>query len=282
MKRKILWTVLLAISTSFINSCTPKTGQPTGVVTTQQEVKITGSGSTYPALESLVSAYEAENQAAEITFLPQSQSDSGIVAVNQGLVNLGGVSRKLKPQEKSDSIEYRELAKDALVVATHSSVEDVTNLNTEQLKGIYSGEITNWQEVGGPNAEIVVLDRPEDESGKRLLREYYLGKELKNAPEAIIMRQEGELIEAVEDTAYSIGAFSLAYAIANDLSVNRLSLDGVEPTAANVKANKYEMVRNIGIIYNPKPSKETQKFLDFIFSEEGAKQLQENGFISSF
>ena len=92
------------------------------------------------------------------------------------------------------------------------------------------------------------------------------------------MRQEGELIEAVEDTPHSIGAFSLAYAIANNSSVNRLSLNGVEPTAANVEANKYKMVRNIGIIYNPTPAKATSEFLNFAFSKEGAKQLQENGF----
>ena len=158
MKLNIFWTILLAISTTSINSCTPKTSQPTGVVATQQEVKITGSGSTYPALKSLVAAYEAQKEGAEITFLPQSQSDSAIVAVTQGLVDLGGMSRNLKPQEESDSIAYRELAKDALIVATHPSVTGVNNLQTEQLKDIYSGKITNWQEVGGPDAEIVLLD----------------------------------------------------------------------------------------------------------------------------
>ena len=281
MKSRIFATILIAISTTYLYSCTARTENPTEDVARQEEVKLIGSSSTYPALKGLAKAYQEESKTAEVTFLPKSQSESAIVAVKKGIVDLGSVSKKLEQEEESEAIKYQELAKDALIVATHPSVEGVTDLETEELKGIYSGEITNWQEVGGPDQEIIVVDRPEDESGKRLLREYYLGQELENAPEAVIMRHEGELITAVKDTPYSIGAFSLANAITNDLPVNRLSLNGVEPTADNVEAGEYEMVRHIGLVYNSEPSSETQNFLDFMFSEAGAEELRQKGFIPS-
>ncbi len=168
-----------------------------------------------------------------------------------------------------------------MVVATHPSVKGVTNLQTSQLKAIYSGKVTNWQKLGGPDAKIVLLDRPEDESAKKLLRQYYLGKELKNAPAAVIMRQEPELINALQNTPYSIGAFSLAYAISNKLPVNRLSLNGVEPTTANVEAGKYKMIRNIGIVKSKKPSATTQEFFNFAFSNEGSNVLRQLSFAPS-
>ncbi len=132
-----------------------------------------------------------------------------------------------------------------------------------------------------PNEEIVVLDRPEDESAKRLLRKYYLGKELKNAPKVVIMRYEPELINALQNTPYSIGAFSLAYTISNKLPVNRLSLNGIEPTPENIKSGKYKMVRSIGVVWDKKPSEATQKYLDFVFSKKGADILNNSGFVPS-
>jgi len=267
------------VGLSSCNSTNPTTdSQPT-----DREVKITGSGSTYPAMEALAAAYEASKteEKAKIVFLPPSQSESGISGTRDGLVDLGSLSRTLKPQEDDGTLVYWEVARDALTVATHPDVEGVTNLQTDDLKAIYSGTTTNWQQVGGPDAMIVVLDRPEDESGKRLLREHYLGQALENAPDAVVLRHESDLIEAVTGTPYSIGAFSLAYAIANQLAVNRLRLDDVAPTVENVQSGKYPMVRILGLVSRQTPSTETQKFMDFIFSNAGAEALLEAGFVPS-
>lgn len=246
----------------------------------QQDIKVSGAATGYPALQALASAYEAKEN-VKIDFQPPSQTTGAIAGSKNGLVDLGPVTRELKPEENDGSVDYREIVRDGLLVATHPSVKGVTNLQTEQLKAIYSGAATNWQEFGGPDAKIVVLDRPEDESAKRLLRESYLGKDLKNAPDAVILRHEEDLVEAVQNTPYSIGAFSLAEAIAKQLPVNRLSLNGVEPSLENVEADKYTMVRRLGIVYRKSPSETAQKFIDFIFSEEGANSLRQAGFVPS-
>lgn len=281
MKSNLLFTLLFGITALLgITSCTSNNTTQTEVKT-QQEIKLGGSSSTHTAVKILGDDYVAQNQNVKLTVLPQGQSGVGIAGVKGGLRDVAGVSRKLKPEEDDGSVIYKQLATDGLVVAIHESVKGISNLTTQQLKAIYSGAVTNWQELGGENAEIIVLDRPEDESAKKLLRKHYLGKELKNAPKAVIMRYEPELINALQNTPHSIGAFSLAYAISNKLPVNRLSINGIEPTPENIKSGKYKMVRSIGVVWSQKPSEITQKYVDFAFSAKGAEILNNYGFAPS-
>lgn len=281
MKRNLLFTITFGMTALLgTTSCTSKTTTQ-AEVKTQQEIKLGGSSSAYEALKILADSYAAQNKSVKLIFLPKGQSVGGIAGVKKGLVNVAGVSRKLKPEEDDGSAIYKELTTDGLVVATHESVKGVSNLQVSQLKAIYSGAVTNWQELGGPNAEIVVLDRPEDESAKKLLRKHYLGQKLKNGPKTVIMRFEPDLINALQNTPYSIGAFSLAHTISNKLPVNCLSLNNIEPSPENIKSGKYQMVRNIGVVRGEKPSEVTQKFLDFVFSEKGVKVLNNSGFVAS-
>lgn len=281
MKQNIFLSLVFGvIMLQGLSSCTSKPNSQVEIKT-QEEIKLAGSSSTYAAMKILADAYKSENTSAKLTFLPTGQSGSGIAGVKAKLADIAGVSRKLKSEEDDGSAIYQELARDGLVVATHPSVKGISNLTTSQLKAIYSGGITNWQQLGGANAEIIVLDRPEDESGKRLLREHYLGKELKNTPKAVILRHEPQLINSLQNTPNSIGAFSLAYAISNKLPVNRLSLNNTEPTSDNIRSGKYSMVRHIGIVVAEKPSKATQEYLDFIFSGKGTDILNNYGFVPS-
>jgi phosphate transport system substrate-binding protein len=248
---------------------------------TQVELKIAGSGSTYPAMKILADAYTAKVKNTTLSFLPPNQSEAAIAGVKDGLLEIVTISKQLKPEENDGTLEYRQAAKDALLVATHPSVKGVTNLTTQNLKAIYSGAITNWKDLGGPDAKIVVLDRPEDESAKRLLRKYYLGTELKNSSETVIMRHEGDLVAALQNTPYSIGAFSLANAISNKLPVNHLSLNGIEPTPENVRTDKYQMVRIIGIVSKKNVSKAAQDFINFALSAEAGEVMGKSGFVQA-
>lgn len=274
--------IVLGIPLVVLPSCTSKTNTSANQTTQtqgQQTIKIGGSTSTYPIVKLLADAYTAKNNNTQVNFLSPSQSESAIAALQQGLLDIASISKQLKPQEKDGTLEYREIAQDALLVATHPSVTGITNLSTDNLRAIYSGAVTNWKQLGGPDAKIVVLDRPEDESAKRLLRKYYLGAQLQNAPEAVILRQEPELIEVVQSTPYSIGAFSLGYAISHKLPVNRLSLDGIVPTVENVQMGKYQMVRSIGMVFKKKSSEATLRYINFAISQEVAQILRQSGFV---
>jgi phosphate transport system substrate-binding protein len=228
-------------------------------------------------LKVLATAYEAKTPGIKIELLPASQSEGAIASVKNNLVDIGAASRPLKPEEDNGQIQYREVVQDLLIVATHKSVTGVKNLTTKQLKDIYSGTIQNWREVGGPDAPIVVLDRPEDESAKKLLRKHYLGADLKT-DQAIVLKKESELIETLQNTPNSIGAFSLAYSIANQLSVQPLSLDSIAPTSESWAKKDYKMVRSLGIVWEKSPAAPAQAFIDFIFSPEAALALKKSGF----
>ena len=279
---------LIGLSSCSINSDTPSvSGEPAvseaiAESDAQGPVKVSGSSSSANLLSVLVDAYTSSNPSSQLELLEPTQSENTIAGVQQGLVDLGVISRALKPEDGDDgTLESREVARDALLVATHPSVTGVTNLTTEDLRGIYSGSITNWKELNGPDAEIVVLDRPEDESAKRLLREHYLGADLANAPNAVVLRKEGELIQTIQSTPYSIGAFSLAHAIFHDLPVNRLQLNGVEPTSETLGNGQYPMFRNVTLVWNQEVSDSSQAFIDFIFSQSGTEVLEQTGFAPS-
>ncbi|MEG3895777.1 MULTISPECIES: substrate-binding domain-containing protein [unclassified Microcoleus] len=287
MKQNLLSVALSAIALLCLPSCSTTTSSaatttaPTTAATqTQTSLKVGGSSSTLGLIKVLQTNYEATAKNVKITQLEPGQSENIIDGIKQTFVDIGVISKKLKPEENDGTLESREVAQDALLVATHPSVTGVKNLTTEDLKGIYSGSITNWKELGGTDAKIVLLDRPEDESAKRLLRQHYLGTDLKNSPAAIVFRKEGELIDAIQSTPYSIGTFSLAHAISNKLPVNRLSLNGVEPTPENVKAGKYPMVRTISILWHKNPTEATQALIQYISSPPGINAIEESGFIS--
>ena len=286
MKRNLVILALSAIALLSLPSCTtsssvPAPTAPANVATqAQTSIKVGGSSSTLGLIKVLQTNYEATAKNVKITQLEPGQSENIINGVKVGLVDIAAISKTLKPEENDGSLESREVAHDAILVATHPSVTGVKNLTTEDIKGIYSGTITNWKEVGGNDAKIVLLDRPEDESAKRLLRKYYLGNDLKSSSEAVVFRKEGELIEAIQSTPYSIGAFSLAYAISQKLPVNRLSLNEVEPTQENVKAGKYPMVRTISIVWHKNPNEATKGLILYIDSQPAMNVMEQSGFIS--
>lgn len=274
----LLLTGLLGCATSAGNNTN---SNPSTDTQTQQEVKIGGSSSTYPAMQILTDAYIAKVKTTKAVFTSPSQSEVAIAGVQEGIFDIAVVSKQLKPEESKGTLDYREVAKDGLLVATHPSVTSVKNLTTDNLKAIYSGRVKNWKQLGGSDAKIVLLDRPEDESAKKLLRQHYLGKNLKNTPEAVVLRKESDLIAAIQTTPHSIGAFSLASAISQKIPVNRLNLDNIEPTQENVRLGKYKMVRAIGLVTKKTPTEPVEAMLDFATSPEASAILNQTGFVAS-
>jgi phosphate transport system substrate-binding protein len=285
---KALAALAIAIALTGLSGCTTNANTDANAnintqvdTQTQPELKIAASGSTYPGMKILADAYTAKVKNTTLFLLLPNQSEAAIAGVKDGMLEIATISKQLKPEENDGTLEYRKIAKDALLVATHPSVKGVTNLTTQNLKAIYSGAIENWKDLGGPDGKIVVLDRPEDESSKGLLRKHYLGTQLKNSSQAVIMRHEGDLVTALQNTPYSIGAFSLANAISNKLAVNHLSLNGIEPTPENIRLGKYQMVLIIGIVSKKNAAKTAQGFIDFALSTEAGEVMGKSGFVQA-
>jgi phosphate transport system substrate-binding protein len=243
-------------------------------------IKAGGSSSAIGLLHVLSDPYRVKNPDIKLNLLEPGQSENAIAGVKQKILDIAAIAKKLPPEENDGTLIFREIAQDGLLVATHESVTGITGVTTAQLQDIYSGKVSNWKELGGPDAPIVVLDRPEDESAKKLLRKHYLGKDLKNASTAITLRKEGELIQSLRSTPYSIGAFSLAHAIGNKLPVNRLSLDKVAPTVETIKNGQYKMIRTIGLVWHSGPNEATKSLIQYIESPEGRQQMEAAGYVT--
>lgn len=204
-------------------------------------------------------------------------SGAGIEAVTAGTVDIGNASRALTDEEKAEGIVENVVAIDGIAVVVNPA-NDVTNLTQDQLKQIYTGEVTNWSEVGGPDMAIVVVGR-ESGSGTRSAFEELLGVE-----DACAYAQEldstGGVATTVSSTEGAIGYLSLD---ALDDTVKSIQIDGVDATEENITAGTYALQRPFVMATKGEISEQSelvQAFFEFVYSEQGQEVVSQVGLIT--
>ena len=240
------------------------------------KVTISGSTSVGPVVEILGEDFESKNEGISIE-VQQIGSSAGIKNAIEGTSQIGMASRYLKDEEKAKGIEENIVAIDGIAVITNKNNE-VKDLTLEQVKDIYTGKITNWKEVGGKDAPIVVVSR-EDGSGTRDGFQENVGFESEElTKDAQISDGSGNIKSTVEGNENAIGYISFGYV---DDNVNALTIDGVELTTENIKNNTYAIARPfLFVSKEDNISEEGTKFIEYILSDEGQKIVEEKGFIS--
>lgn len=205
-------------------------------------------------------------------------SGAGIEAVSNGTADIGNSSRNLKDEEKAKGVAENIVASDgiAVVVDPANTVEDLTK---DQLTSIYDGTVTNWKDVGGNDAPIVVVGR-EAGSGTRGAFEELLKLEdaCKYSNE---LDSTGAVMAKVASTPGSIGYVSLDVL---DDTVKALKLDGAEPTEENIKAGKYFLSRPFVMATKGEISEQSdlvKALFDFIYSDEGSELVKSVGLITA-
>lgn len=280
MKRLLVFfsaLIVLILAITFLGCQLTKPAQP--LPKKAKRIKISGSRTCLPLMEILAKAYKKKHPGVEIAFLPGAHSPAGIQGVHSNTLDIGSVSRELTPEEAQLSLVYKVVSNDGLAIFTSKDIK-INNITTEQVKKIYAGTITNWKEVGGPDAKIVVLDRAEDESAKIILRKYVIG-DVKVTAEATVLNLESDMVYALKTTPDAIGYLSLGYSISKSLPLNIVSLDGVRPSVKNVHNGTYKVVRPLGIVYKKRPQGLIKDFLNFIFSKEGREVMKKNGYAAA-
>ncbi len=221
-----------------------------------------GSTSMEKVIKAVNGAFMEKNKGVTVN-LNLTGSGTGIQEASEGKCDIGNSSRKLKDEE-AEKLDATVVGLDgiALVVNPANKLEDIS---LEDLAKVYSGEITNWKELGGDDKSIVVIGR-EDGSGTRDgFESIVMGdKEPKYAQE---LESTGSVINAVATTDGAIGYASLANV---DETVKALKVGGVEATEENVKSGTYEVQRPfICATLKGSDNKLVKAYLDFILSEEG-------------
>jgi phosphate transport system substrate-binding protein len=238
-----------------------------------------GSTSVQPLSEMLAEEFMAANKDIMVE-IQGGGSGQGITAIEEGIADFGALSRELDDEEKGKVGEEFVIAQDgiAVVVNTETELEDIT---LDQLKQIYTGEVTNWSDLGGADAEITVVSREEGSGTRGAFTELtgVLGDDDKDntVPSALIQGSTGAVAQTVASTPNSIGYVSLGSL--ND-TVKALKVEGVEATTENVLNKTYKLSRPFIYVSGTKISEPAQAYLDFIMSEDGQAIVEEAGFIS--
>ena len=239
-------------------------------------VSTDGSTSMEKVINSLGESFMAANKDVKFTYNPTG-SGSGIQAVTEGRCDIGLSSRALKDDEKASGLVETVLAYDGIAIVV-SPENPVSDLAVDTIAKIYTGEITNWKDVGGDDAEIVLIGR-EAGSGTRDGFESITGTK-----DACAYRQEltstGDVINTVSQNPNAIGYASLS---AVGESVKALTVGGVKATEATVKDGSYAVQRPFVLVTKKgtELSPAAQAFFDYAISPEVADIIAGAGAVAA-
>lgn len=253
-----------AASTAAASSKAEATAEVTGKVTTG------GSTSMEKVIGALQEAFMEQNPGVDVTYDPTG-SGAGITGAQEGSLDIGLSSRALKDGETGVSATVIALDGIGIIVNNANTVEDLT---TDQIAAIATGEVTNWKEVGGPDAEIVMIGR-EAGSGTRDGFESILkvSDKCKYAQE---LTATGAVIAAVQANENAIGYASLA---ALDDSVKALKVNGIACTEETVKDGSYTVQRPFVFVTKDgaQQTPAVKAFIDFATSADAASLISNAG-----
>lgn len=273
MFKKLTFTLLLPVAI-ILGACGNDQSESDTGVGSGATVAISGSTSVGPLAEKLAMKYEEQ---VDVNIeINQIGSSAGITNAINGVSEIGMSSRDLKDEEIAEGVEPVIIAYDGIVVVTHPS-NKVNDISMEQVKQIFTGEVTNWKELGGDDMEIVVVSR-EDGSGSRdafqEIVDYSSGELIRNA---IIASGNGNIKTTVATNKHAVGFISFEYI---DETIATLKIDGVEATAQNVLDEKYALSRPFLFVHTEDGLSESgQAFIDYIFTKEAQEVVAEAGAI---
>ena len=290
--RRILFllTILIVTTGLLVTACQPnldlpeETSEP--VLTEEPEfteeaelsgqLQIAGSTTVQPLAEVLAEAFMDSNP--EVTIEIQGGGSSvGVTSAGEGTVDIGNASRNVKESEFEEfpALMVHTIAYDGIAIVSNPDLE-LPSLSIDQVKAIFAGEITNYSEVGGPEAEIVVVSREEGSGTRAAFEELVMesgDEEAFISENAILQQSNGQVRTTVSTTPDSIGYLSFGFL---DESVLTVAIDDVDPSVANVKNGTYPIFRPLNMLTNGEPSDLAQAFLDYILSADGQAIVAED------
>ncbi len=243
------------------------------------KIVVKGSTTVLPIMQKAVEAYMQQHPDVTIE-VSGGGSSNGIKALLDGTTDVAMASRKMKDKEISLAAEKGitanevVVALDAVIPIVHPS-NPVNSLTSDQLKAIYEGKVTNWKEVGGADATIVVISR-DTSSGTYETWEEKIMKKARVFPGALLQASSGAVLQAVAKNPKAIAYDGIGYV--ND-TVKAVKVDGVQGSASSAKDGSYKVARSLQIYIPGTPSGATKGLVDFILSPAGQRIVEEAGFI---
>jgi phosphate transport system substrate-binding protein len=238
-----------------------------------EKVTIAGSTSVQPFSEILAQKFMEKNANIKIE-VQGGGSGAGIQAAQTGAAQLGSSSRELTDQEKATLKEFV-IANDGIAIIVHPT-NTLADLKLDDIKKIFSGQVTNFKQVGGPDREISLITREAGSGTRSALEELVMGKETKISEKAIVQNSTGAVRTAVASDPKAVGYISYASV---DSTVKATKVEGVEGSAATIDNGTYKISRPFLYMTKEAPTGAVKAYLDYVLSKDGQDLLEKEGLV---
>jgi phosphate transport system substrate-binding protein len=268
LRRAVLFAVTIVVSAcgAFPGLSASPTRDPlTGVYVAR------GGGGALDAVLPLTRAFTAKHPGVTWQGLDDIGSDAGIKLAQSGDIDLGFISRELKPAETA-SVRTVSIGSSGTALAV-AATNPVKALTKDELAKIYRGEITNWRQVGGNDAVIHVLLREAGAATRSSFESYvFAGKPPVYAKNSIEVISYDEMVRAIKSFPSAIGMVSMSAEAFAEPAIRFLTVDGIAATRPTLSAGSYPLRRPLYLVVSADPAKvrpAVKAFLDFVGSPEG-------------
>lgn len=242
------------------------------------KLSASGSSALQPLAKQAADDYMKDHSGVSIT-VSGGGSGTGLKQVSEGSVDIG--NSDVEAAEKLDKDTASKLKDHKVALVTVAPVVNsklgVKNLTTKQLIGIFTGEIKNWKEVGGPDLKIMLVTRPDSSGTRALFKQYAMEGKEEASKSALETDDSGTLMETVEKNKGAIGYVALSY-LTDTKKAAAVSIDGVEPTLENTYNGKYNVWGYEHMYTKGDGSKTAQQFIKFLSGKSYVKEVEKMGY----
>ncbi|HET7030984.1 MAG TPA: phosphate ABC transporter substrate-binding protein [Candidatus Limnocylindrales bacterium] len=248
------------------SSTAPPSGMGGSVACASGSITAAGSTALQPLVDKAGKDYVAACPGAQIQ-VQGGGSGTGLTQVSQGAVQIGNsdvrAEDKLQPADASALVDHI-VARQGWIMVVNPDVSSVKGLTKAQATDLWTGKVTNWKEVGGPDEAIVLILRPESSGTRSTFKKLVLGGAAEAAGQALTEDSNGAVVEAVKNTPGATSVIGFAYFKENEGAVSGLQLDGVDATVDNMKNGTYSLAADGHMYTKGEASGLAESFLDYV------------------
>jgi len=240
----------------------------------RETLVIPGTGDSQALLREIASRFMQRHPEYQVEIPDSIGSGGGVKSLLVGKSVLARTARRLKDKEQNGTLIEHAFALSPVAIAANSENNNVVNITSAQLVKIYTGEITRWDQLGGPAAPIYPVDREAGDSSRSALETQITA--FRDAHSyAKVYYSTPETLDAMSQHANTIGYLPLNLAISAGLRV--LSIDGITPDTPNIRSGKYPYVTTLYIAAQQDAPKHAKMFIDYLYSDDAVEIIKASG-----
>ena len=296
MKKRTLKLIVSALVVAMVGSVMVGCGSSSGNAAkdnksadsaqTSGTISISGSTALQPLMDQTVEKFKEKNPKIEVSS-QGGGSGTGLTQVLDGTVDVG--DSDVFAEEKIDAAKAKELVDHKVVAEGFGVVVSkslgINNLTSAQIRDIFSGKVTNWKDVGGPNKEILLTHRTAGSGTRATFEKTILGgdKSLENDSLGVTQDSNGAVLSAMKQNDGAVSYLGLAYMLTNEAkdALSLIKIDGVSSDKANICDGSYKFW-SWGHMYTKGEAKDAVKsFIDFVTSSDNSASVESQAFISA-